>query len=135
MSTEREQEIQEWHARLAKDARGADEHEDMEIENRKEREARRWAEIEETYGQEARSGDAVAQYTGEEFAALDGEYQTTEVLLYVAGNDVDGWIITSDDVYADGEKTTDGGINQAGESVYRTADKARAAAIKFAGSK
>jgi len=131
----RAEEIQEWHARLAKDAREADEHEDMEIENRKEREARRWAEIEETYGQEARSGDAVAQYTGEELAALDGEYQTTEVLLYVAGSDVDGWIITSDDVYADGEKTTDGGINQAGESVYTTADTAREAAIKFAGTK
>ena len=91
-----------------------------------------WQEIEKSYGQDARRGDAVAEYTGEEFPALGGEYQTTEVLLYIAGSDADGWIITSQDVYEDGETTTDGGTNQAGETVYATADAAKLAAIKFA---
>jgi hypothetical protein len=94
-----------------------------------------WEAIEESYGQDARHGDAVAQYTGEEFAALDGEYQTTEVLLYIAGSDADGWIITSQDVYEDGETTIDGGTDQAGETVYATADAAKDAAIKFAEAK
>src|ERR1700730_5432985 len=80
-----------------------------------------WEEIKQSYGQDARAGDAVTQYTGEEFAALDGTEQTTEVLLYVAGSDEDGWIITSQDVYEDGETTTDGGTSQAGETVYPTA--------------
>ena len=91
-----------------------------------------WQEIEKSYGQDARRGDAVAEYTGEEFPALGGEYQTTEVLLYIAGSDADGWIITSQDVYEDGETTADGGTNQAGETVYATADAAKDAAIKFA---
>lgn len=94
-----------------------------------------WREIEESYGQDARGCDAVAQYTGEEFAALDGGYETTEVLLYVAGSDADGWIITTQDVYKDGETTIDGGTGQAGETVYVSADAAKDAAIKFAETK
>jgi hypothetical protein len=91
-----------------------------------------YEEIESEYGQDARAGDPVAQYTGEEFAALDGTYQTTEVLLYVAGSDADGWIITTQDVYQDGEETTEGGVNMAGEVVYRTRQVAVNAAKKAA---
>jgi len=94
-----------------------------------------WEEIDEAYGLDARLSEEVASYTGEEFAALDGSLQTTTVLLYVAGSDADGWIITTQDVYEDGETTIDGGTDQAGRTVYETADAARDAAVRFAQAK
>ena len=77
-------------------------------------------------------GDPVAQYTGEEFPALDNTYQTTEVLLYVVGTDDDGWIIRTQDQYEDGELTIDAGTDQAGREVYPSADAATAAAQTIA---
>lgn len=87
-------------------------------------------EIDNLYGQDARADcDVVARYTGTEFPALDGTIQTTEVLLFICGFDDDGWIITTADLYDDGETTTDGGTDQAGRTVYATANDARAAAL------
>ena len=84
-----------------------------------------YEEIEKEYGYDALRGDAVAQFTGEEFMSLDGDITTTEVLVYVAGSSDDGFILMTQDQYADGELTTDGGTNQLGEIVYDSAAAAR----------
>jgi len=95
-----------------------------------------YEEISERYGSGESCGiEPVAQYTGEEFTALDSTEQTTEVMLAIVGSDETGWIITTWDIYEDGESTNDGGTNQAGESVYPTHLDALLAAQKIAKSK
>lgn len=95
-----------------------------------------YEEISEQFGSGESCGtDPVAQYTGEDFIALDLTAQTTEVMLAVVGSDETGWIVTTWDIYADGESTDDVGTSQAGKTVYLTRDAAIAAVTIFVANK